>query len=196
MSKKKDADLDGNIRKLLASMYSEEIDEKIDAKFAELRSELEPRLKPGAENDIVPLIAGLREAKERLSNLEADMGKLVSLCKRSGQPEKVLSVVQAEMGKLAAGLREDAGRNKDRTEDLQAQIAGIHEAFSEMREIRETLRGIDIKGISREIESLKQKAAWLEQNQQPHVIEELKERLDEIEVQLKGMKLGSPMVIE
>lgn len=194
--KKADAGLDSSIKKLLSSMYGEEIDEKIDAKFAELRSEIEPKLKQGKDNELVPLIAGLRETKERLARLETGMGKFISLYKKPEQTEKLLSIAQSETEKLASDLKEEIGKCRDKIEDMQAQIAGIHEAFSEMREIREALKGVDIKGVTREIESLKQKAAWLEQNQQPQDIEALKERLDEIEAQLKAMKLGSAMVIE
>jgi septation ring formation regulator EzrA len=196
MTRKPD-ELDAGIKKLLDSMHGEEIDERINAKFSELRSELEAKSRP--ENDIVPVITSLRETKDRLTRLEAGFGKLVeSMCKKPSQTdqEKIWSTIQTEIDRLSAVLKEDAAKSNDRIEDLQTQLSGIREMFKEMRATADIMKSVDIKGVVREIESIKQKVNWMEQSGNANDIESIKDRLGEIENRLNNMKFGSPMVLE
>lgn len=194
---RKPEDLDTSIKKLMKSIHGEEIDEKIDAKISEIRNELDTGARRGT--DMTPLIAGLRETKDRLSRLESGVGKLAeSMSKKSPGPEQesIYSALQAEMARLSSELKEDAATSKDLIEDLQNQISGIRGMFGEMREIYESMKSLDFRSMARDIESLKQKLAWLEQHSGSGEIESIKERLEEAEARLGSMKLGSPLVIE
>ena len=196
MKKKKVDDLDAGIRKLMDSLHGEEIEERVEAKFNELRSELETKARP--DSDMAPLIAGLKETKERMNRLESGMTRLENLCRKTEglDQEKLWSTLQAEIDRLSAELKEQAAKDRDRIEDLQSQLSGVKDVFKEMREIHEALKGVDIGAISRDIASLRQKLSWLEQNQAPADIDGLRDRLDDIEAQLKGARSGSPLVIE
>jgi len=191
-----DEDLDKGIKKLLDSLHGEEVDEKVEAKFNELRSEMESRSRP--ESDIAPLMAGLRETRERTNRLESGMNRLENLCRKTEgiDQEKLWSTVQSEIDKLSAELKEQASKDRDRIEDLQSQLSGMKDVFKELRHIHEALKGVDIAAVARDIESIKQKLSWLEQNQKPAGIDELMERLEDVEAQLKGARLGAPLVIE
>ena len=194
MSAKKSDDLDGSIRKMMEGIYGDEIEGKIEEKISELRGELQSARR---EPDVSPLISSVRDANERITRLENVVGRLES-AGRKDQPSqgKIMEMVEDEMERLSSGLKEELGRCKDMISDIRSQISGIHELFSEMREIHEALKGVDMKGMSREIESLKQKASWLEQSSGSANIDGIKERLEEIEMQMKGVRLGSPLVIE
>jgi len=196
MKKKKVDDLDAGIRKLMDSLHGEEIEERVEAKFNELRSELETKARP--DSDMAPLIAGLKETKERMNRLESGMTRLENLCRKTEglDQEKLWSTLQAEIDRLSAELKEQAAKDRDRIEDLQSQLSGVKDVFKEMREIHEALKGVDIGAVSRDIASLRQKLSWLEQNQAPADIDGLRDRLDDIEAQLKGARSGSPLVIE
>jgi hypothetical protein len=187
------ADVDGGIRKLLKSMYGDEIDEKIEAKFAEMRKaiEHEPR---GIES----VSAGLRESKERLARLESAVSRVESSLQKieSSGKEKMLSVVRKEIENISSEVKEESGKNRDRIEDVHSQLAGIREIFSEMRGISESLKTVDVRGIARDLESLKQKIEWFEKSQTVEDEDSLSDRLMEIEAQIKAMKFNSPLVIE
>lgn len=194
--KKKIDDLDSGIKKLMESLHGEEIEERVEAKFSELRSELEARASPGS--DIAPLITGLRETRERLSRLESGMNRLENLCRKTEgiDQQKLLSAMQEEIDKLSAELKEQAAKDRDRIEDLQSQLSGMKDIFRELRHIHEALKAADVAAMARDIESIKQKLGWLEQNQAPAGVDELRERIEDLEAQLKGVRTGSPLVIE
>ncbi len=194
--KKKIDDLDSGIRKLMDSIYGSDIEERVEAKFNELRSGLEPKASSMA--DIAPVIAGIRETKDRLARLESEMNRTENLMRKSEgiDKEKLRSTLQAEIDMLSSELKEQAAKDRDKIEDMQSQMSGLKDIFRELREIHEAMKGFDAKAMEREIESLKQKVSWLEQNQSPEGIDDLRERLDEIEAQFRGVKSGSPLVIE
>ena len=196
MKKKKVDDLDAGIRKLMDSLHGEEIEERVEAKFNELRSELET--KATSDSDMAPLIAGLKETKERMNRLESGMTRLENLYRKTEglDQEKLWSTLQAEIDRLSAELKEQAAKDRDRIEDLQSQLSGVKDVFKELRHIHEALKGVDVVAVARDIESIKQKLSWIEQNQKPAGIDELMERLEDVEAQLKGARSGSPLVIE
>jgi chromosome segregation ATPase len=191
-----DDDLDRGIKKLLDSLHGEEVDEKVEAKFNELRSEMESRSMP--ESDIAPLIAGMRELRDRTNRLESGMNRLENLCRKTEgiDQEKLWSTVQSEIDKLSSELTEQASKDRDRIEDLQSQLSSMKDVFKELRHIHEALKGVDVGALARDIESIKQKLSWIEQNQKPAGIDGLVERLEDVEAQLKGARLGSPLIIE
>jgi len=194
--KKKIDDLDSGIKKLMESLHGEEIEERVEAKFSELRSELEARASP--DSDIAPLIAGLRETRERMARLESGMNRLENLCRKTEgiDQQKLLSAMQEEIDKLSAELKEQAAKDRDRIEDLQSQLSGMKDIFRELRHIHEALKAADVAAMARDIESIKQKLGWLEQNQAPAGVDELRDRIEDLEAQLRGARLGSPLVIE
>ena len=194
--KKKIDDLDAGIRKLMDSLHGEEIEERVEAKFNDLRSELETKARP--DSDMAPLIAGLKETKERMNRLESGMTRLENLYRKTEglDQEKLWSTLQAEIDRLSAELKEQAAKDRDRIEDLQSQLSGVKDVFKELRHIHEALKGVDVVAVARDIESIKQKLSWIEQNQKPAGIDELMERLEDVEAQLKGARLGSPLIIE
>ncbi len=194
--KKKIDDLDSGIRKLMDSLHGEEIEERVEAKFNELRSELESRT--GTGTDIAPVIVGLREAKERISRLESEINRMENLLRKTEgiSRDKLWSTLQTEIDKLSSELKEQAAKDRDRIEDMQSQLSGVKDILKELREIHKAAKDFDTKGMARDMESLKQKVGWLEQNQTPASLDELRERLDDIEAQLRGFKRGSPLVIE
>ena len=186
-------DLDTSIKKLMESLHGEEIDEKIEAKLSEMRSELGPR----TETDVAPLIAGMREMRDRISRLESAVAKAGQSARPAqDRDDKLWSAMQAEIDKLSSEVKEDAAKSRDMIEDLHSQLSGIRDIIKEMRQIHEEIRGFDVKGVAREIESVKQKLSWLEQNSGARDIEQLKERVEDIEAGLRGVRSGEPLVIE
>jgi SMC interacting uncharacterized protein involved in chromosome segregation len=186
-------DLDSSIKKLMESLHGEEIDEKIEARMSELRSEMGPR----TETDVAPLISGMREMRDRISRLESALSK-VSQSARPAQDrdDKLWSAMQTEIDKLSSEVKEDAAKSRDMIEDLHSQLSGIRDIIKEMRQIHEEIKSFDTKGASREMESMKQRLNWLEQNSGVQDIEKLKERIEEIEASLRGVRSGEPLVIE
>jgi uncharacterized protein YoxC len=194
MAKKPRDELDVGIKKLLDSLHGDEIDEKIEEKFAELKAEMGPR----QEADVTPLIAGMRDLRERLAKAEAKLAKSGDIAMKAEPVDRaeLWSDVQSEIDRLASEIKEDAAKSNDMIEDLQNQLSGIRDLFKEMRRIQEELKGVDIKGLTREVESLKQKLSWLEQNTGANDIGMLRERIEDIEAELRGARRGSALVIE
>ena len=192
---KKTDSLDSGIRKLMKSIHGEEIDEKIEAKMAELRGELESRSSPAA--DLAPLMAAVRENKERQQRLESGLNRLENIIRKTEGTDcdKLWSTLQNEIEKLSSDLKEQAAKDRDRIEDMQNQLSGIKDMFKELHGIQESLRGFDARSMAREIEALKQKVSWLQENQVPANVDELKERIEDIEAQLRS-RSDSPLIIE
>jgi len=192
---KKTDSLDSDIRKLMKSIHGEEIDEKIEAKMAELRGELESRSSPAA--DLAPLMAAVRENKERQQRLESGLNRLENIIRKTEGTDcdKLWSTLQNEIEKLSSDLKEQAAKDRDRIEDMQNQLSGIKDMFKELHGIQESLRGFDARSMAREIEALKQKVSWLQENQVPANVDELKERIEDIEAQLRS-RSDSPLIIE
>jgi SMC interacting uncharacterized protein involved in chromosome segregation len=194
MAKKEFDGLDESIRKMLRSLQGDEIDEKIEGKFEELRGEMDSTLKSQSSRGS----AALDELKDRLGKLESGMAKMDARLKEFSREkeERLTRAVKAEMERLSSDSVKETARSRELMAELQSHVSEAKGLSGELRVLAETIRQLDVDGIRRDLESLKQKASWLEHSIKPTEIENIHLRIDEIESQLKGMRLGSPMVIE
>jgi tetrahydromethanopterin S-methyltransferase subunit G len=72
----------------------------------------------------------------------------------------------------------------------------MSQRMNEIKSIEEELKTLNIKDITRDIEILKQKVQWIENNIEKINIKPLHERIQEIEHKINTVKISSPYVIE
>lgn len=195
--------LEDGIRKLLDSTQeerfeelSESVEETVDEKLSSFRDELERRMDIMKKEriDIASFLAEIRKNRERIAKMEGRLGsfKKHDSTRRDGLEDDI----HREFERIRDDVKKDTAENAEAIKIIEAEISNIRERIGEIKMIGDGMKGFDMESLARDIEVLKQRTHWLEENIEKLDIQPLFERIREIEEQLRTTRGESPLIIE
>jgi hypothetical protein len=195
--------LEDGIKKLLDSTQeerfeelSENMEEKMDERLSSFRDELERRIDNMKKErvDIASFLAEIRKNRERIARME---GRVSSFKKQDSTTKSGLeNDIHREFERIRDDVKQGTTENTETIKIIEAEMANIRERIGEIKMLGDGLKGLDMESLARDIEVLKQKTHWLEENIEKLDIQPLFERIREIEEDLRATRGESPLIIE
>jgi len=141
---------------------------------------------------------------KKIERLEDSVNSLMKTLDRESEDRdamkthtaKSISRLSKHIERLKESVNQNASMNKEQEERLETEFNALRREAEESRALREKVENINLDGLGREIESLKQKSKWIQDNIEKIDIGPLCNRIEEMEHRLKLMAASSPHVIE
>lgn len=191
--------LENGIRKLLESTQEErfeELSERMDERLSSLGNELERRIDDMKKEriDIASFLAEIKKNRERIAKME---GRLNSFEKDASTGRKIPDDdIHREFERIRDDVKQGITENVETIKNMEVEMANLRERTEEIKTLGNGLKGFDVESIARDIEVLKQKTHWLEENIEKLNIQSLFKRIREIEEEVRTTRSESPLVIE
>jgi len=144
------------------------------------------------------------ERKENITN-QAQLAKAFERISQNSQRLEFLETADIkaieqglykQMNEIKEMVNDVAERTKDQEERINREFSDVKKGAEDMRVIKEVVDKMNIGKISREIDSLKEKANWIEENMENRDLDSLREKIEDIERKLDNIKSSSPYVLE
>ena len=104
--------------------------------------------------------------------------------------------ILTDFQKINNDLVESVEQKKSEIHRIEQETAKMREGIESLKTLEEKVKGVNGEGISRDLEILKTKTKWLEEQIEGFDIKPLHERLRELELDLKRVTTNSPMIVE
>jgi len=101
-----------------------------------------------------------------------------------------------EFQKLSKEVRSGLESNRHAMDKMEAEIKFLKEDVGRVMSLEEQMNRLDMKNLTREMESLKAKSNWLEGKIQIFNLDPVVERISDIEDRIKILKATQPFIIE
>ena len=206
-SMEKDIDaLQGRIRKLLENSQEDEFEEMkgrtkkiIDESISSLRNEMKRKIDE-MEKERVDIASFLAEIKKNRGMIEK-VSERLDLLEEPGNKGGISDTsatddVRKELEKIKYDVRQNTTKNAEAIRNMESELANIMERTNEITSLGNATAGFDIKGMARDIEALKQRTIWLQENIEKLNMQPLLERIREIEEEMRMSRRDPPLVIE
>ncbi|MBN2102349.1 MAG: hypothetical protein JW716_05765 [Candidatus Aenigmarchaeota archaeon] len=104
--------------------------------------------------------------------------------------------VYRELETMNKTIRDSVKNNTEYAKRVNIELSAIEEKMKNIERGHETIKGIDPGSLIREIEMLKGKQKWIEENIEHFDLEPLHEKIADFERRLNMLKINSPLIIE
>jgi len=104
--------------------------------------------------------------------------------------------VYRELETLNKIIRDSVKDSSEYSRRINIELSAIEEKMKNLESGHEKIKGVSSEGLLREIEILKAKQKWIEDNIEHFNLEPLHEKIADFERRLNMMKINSPLIIE
>ncbi|MCX6814188.1 MAG: hypothetical protein NTY20_00840 [Candidatus Aenigmarchaeota archaeon] len=101
-----------------------------------------------------------------------------------------------EFQNLSKEVKENLEKNRHAVDRMEAEVKFLKEDIGRIISLEEEMKRMNMKSLTKDIESLKLKSQWLETNFKGFDIDPLIEKIQEIEDSIKIMKASQPLILE
>lgn len=152
------------------------------------------------QSEMSKLFAEVVKNRERIRKIE-DMVKSLSSAQTQTPKVDIKSIDQrfsGQIDRMNVALKDSATKTKTELDRVSGDIRGVKREIDELKKVGTSFKTLDISGLRRDIESLKEKSKWLEQQVGNLDIEPLYELIKEIEdrVSTSSRVAPGPVIIE
>ncbi len=134
----------------------------------------------------------LKEIKE----MQIDMENLKKSILSETNMRSLESDLVREFQKLSKEVRGGLERNRHAVDKMEAEIKFLKEDVGRIMGLEEQMNRLNMKSLTRDMESLKAKSHWLEGKIQVFDLDPVVERISDIESKIKILKAAQPFIIE
>ena len=134
----------------------------------------------------------LKEIKE----MQIDMENLKKSILSETNMRSLEGDLVREFQKLSKEVRGGLERNRHAVDKMEAEIKFLKEDVGRIMGLEEQMNRLNMKSLTRDMESLKAKSNWLEGKIQRFDLDPVVERISDIESKIKILKAAQPFIIE
>jgi hypothetical protein len=183
----------------------EEMGKKInmlETRMEETESDIEEGIervrKEARSSEISRFLSVANDNRKRIAGLEQMKKEFEEVKKRSASfnAQKMKDTILTDFEKINNSLVESIEQKKNEIQRVEQETAQMREGIESLKGLEERVKGVNAEGISRDLEILKTKTKWLEQQIEGLDIKPLHERLRELEGDLRRVTGSSPLVME
>jgi prefoldin subunit 5 len=103
---------------------------------------------------------------------------------------------QARLEKIHEEVKVEFKEVTDQMNDFRAQMTQFGKSMEDLRKVDDDIKKLDIKEIRRELEILKTKGHWIEDNLEKLDVKPFMDKMQEVEHKIDRLRATSPFVIE
>ena len=129
---------------------------------------------------------------KEINNIRNEMGSKVN----ENTIKDFENEVYRELENINKTIRDSVKDNNEYAKRVNIELSAIEEKMDNIEKGHEKVKGLDTAGLLREIEILKAKQKWIEDNIEHFNLEPLHEKIADFERRLNVMKINSPLIIE
>ena len=123
--------------------------------------------------------------------MEMLMGEL-----ESSKVKKLEEELERSIGNLKSRIAGVAVESKGTDVVFDSEIEKLKKDIETMREIEKHIRGLNLQEIRRDMEIIKTKQEWIENNIERIDIKPLLRKMEELEHRIRVIRVSSPIVVE
>jgi chromosome segregation ATPase len=148
--------------------------------------------------DMSKFLSVVNDNKRRIEGVEAMRKEFESVKKRSASfnAQEIKDNIMKDFEKINSSLVESVEQKKTEIQRIEQETAKMREGIESLKELEKKVGGVNSEGISRDLEILKTKTKWLEEQLEGLDIKPLHDRLKELELDLNRITTNSPLVVE
>ncbi len=159
------------------------------------------------ESEIDKLFQEVLKNKEKISEILA-LRKEVELLKKGMDSlkrevkksrEDIEDMVRSETDGMEKNLEkriEAIPEIQNSIKEIRASINSLSGRMNDIEKRSEEIKGLDIPGLKRDVEALKEKSRWLEESVEAIDMKRIMDMMKEVENRIESLRVSSPLVIE
>jgi uncharacterized phage infection (PIP) family protein YhgE len=150
------------------------------------------------ESDVPKFLKEVDKNRKRIEGLEDMKIRFEDMEKRSASfdAQEVKDSIVTEFEKINTDLVESIEKKKSEIQRLEQETAQMREGILSLKNLEGKLKDMDSESITRDLEILKTKTKWLEDQIGEINIKPLHDRISELETDLKRITSNSPLIVE
>ncbi len=139
-----------------------------------------------------------RESIERIENRIRDFERIKKALMEMKKPvkEKVTEEIFREFEKINEAIEQNAAKNNKFYKKINNWAGNVNTKIEELKKLEILFKKMNAEHMTRDMESLKTKMQWLEENIEKINLKPLYTKIKEIEQELRATHVASPLVIE
>lgn len=163
-----------------------------------VEEDIEKMKRQSAESELPKFLNEVKENKKKIEALEAMKTEFDEIKKRSASfnAKEMKENILTEFEKINTDLVESIEKKRSEIERIEEETARMRDGIESLKNIEDKIKGMDSENISRDLEILKTKTKWLEEQVEGLNMKPLHERIKELELELKRVTSASPLVVE
>jgi len=156
------------------------------------------KLRKGGGADISRFLSTVNDNKNRIKEMEGMKQEFEEMKKRSASfnAQEIRENILTDFEKINTNLVETVEQKKSEIHRIEQETAQMREGIESLMKLEDKVKGVNAEGITRDLEILKTKTKWLEEQIEGLDIKPIHERICELETDLKRITSSSPMVLE
>lgn len=176
----------------------EMIESRVAGSEKDLEEEVEKMRKQSGESELPRFLNELADSKKRITKLEEMANEFDALKKRSESfnAQELKDSVFREFERINESLVQSIEKKKDDINRMETETVQMREGIESLRGLEDKIKGMDSEGISRDLEILKTKTKWLEEQIEGINISPLHDRIEELETDIRRIVGNSPLIVE
>ncbi len=164
----------------------------------DMEEEIEKLKREGRSAEFSKFMTAVEDNRKRISELYPLKQEVESIKSNAASfdAQEMKNGVMAEIGKLESKLSETVAKKGEDIQRLEQEMARMRQAIDSIREVGEQVKGVDSKSMSRDLEILKTKSKWLEEQVEGLDLKPLHSRLKDLEHEMRKITVRSPLIVE
>jgi hypothetical protein len=140
----------------------------------------------------------INSIKQRLKSLDGMKSELKSLGRMAERMDfqGLTKEIYNQFDKMNNGIKESGKRTDDLSERFNVEIKTLKEKMGEVDRSKEQIESLDIANVRRDMESLKQKLQYIEQNLDRFDFKPVMEMIKEVDNKINNLRASSALIIE
>jgi chromosome segregation ATPase len=131
---------------------------------------------------------GYSETRAQVKSLKANVDKI--------DFQELSQEIYAQFEKMKSSIKESEKKTDDVAERLNVELKTVKEQLNETKQAGEAMKDLDVSSMRRDVESLKQKSAYIEQHIERVDIRPVIEMIKDVENKVEGLRTSSALIIE
>ena len=150
------------------------------------------------EKETTGFLKEVRESVQKVREMEDMKGEIEELDARMKgiDFEGLTHEIYKQFEKMNVSINESEVRASDFMEKLKVEMKVLEDKIGEAAQAKEHVDNLDITTIRRDMESLKQKSQYIEQNLENVNLEPIMTLIKEVENKVETLRVSSPLIIE
>jgi len=174
------------------------IEARIEENEKDIEEGIERIRKEAQGRDISRFLSAVNDNKKRILKLEEMKKSFDEIKKRSASfnAREIKENILSDFEKINNNLVNSIEQKKSEIQRIEQETARMREGIESLKGLEEKVKGVNAEGISRDLEILKTKTKWLEEQIEGLDIKPIHDRVRELELDLKRITNSSPLVLE
>lgn len=171
-----------------AKLLAELVDKKIEARVSRIESTVAKMYK---------LFKKIKEtsSSQRVDKVESEMQALKQILD-DFNVKNLEEDIFKQFNEINKKISLSLDSQKASIEKSEIELSSLKKSLEEAQELQKDIKGLDVKRMKQDVESLKTKTQWIELEFEKMDLRPLIDRINELEARIDAFRISQPMVIE